>query len=296
MTSTSACDRCAKTVKPDEDHIECMGFCDQVYHVRCINLNLPFVRILREKINLFWMCDECSKLMKYARFRNTVSSLGNVISTVIGSQLTGLSELKTEMAKNNNQVAQLTHIVNAATPGTSARPNHDRLSKRRRGDTETPTKPTTGTRVIGTSDTLAVNAPSSLFWVYLSRFHPSVKRDVVEKLVRDGLRTTEPVKVVSLVKKATDPLSMNFISYKVGIPMKLKENALNPETWPQGIVYREFEDTQVKNNVWLPPDIPALPAVPETIPGGSPTGTPFGTPAPLDMPVPLGTPSITVTP
>ncbi|XP_065090169.1 titin-like [Ochlerotatus camptorhynchus] len=148
MTSTSACDRCAKTVKPDEDHIECMG-------------------ILREKINLFWKCDECSKFMKYTRFRNTVSSLGNVISTVIGSQLTGLSELKTEMAKNNNQVAQLTHIVNAATPGTSARPNHDRPSKRRRGDTETPTKPTTGTRVIGTSDTLAVNAPSSLFWSFL---------------------------------------------------------------------------------------------------------------------------------
>lgn len=289
VATASACDRCAKTVKKNEEYIECMGFCNSVVHMKCDNLNLPFIKNIQERANLFWMCDECTKLMKITRFKSVVSSLGCVISAVLENQLTGLSELKAEISKtnkqvadviveNNNQVAQLANMVNVATPGRA--PNKERPSKRFREDTDAPNVVITGTRNIGNNSALAVKPAPNLFWVYLSRFHPSVKEDAVENLVRDGLQTSEPIKVVSLVKKGADLSAMNFISFKVGVPVELKDAALDPGSWPEGIVFREFEGPS-KNAVWLPPAVSITSAQTR---GGTPVGTPFGTPAPFETP------------
>lgn len=282
MTAITACDRCAKTVKRNENFIECMGFCNNVVHMKCDNLNIEFITTIRERPNLFWMCDECTKLMKVTRFKSVVSSLGCAISTVIENQMTGISELKAEISKNNqqvaevivennNQVAQLANIVNASTPVPA--PNRERPSKRRREDTETSNAITLGTRNIASDIAVAVKPAANLFWMYLSRFHPSVKEDVVENLAREGLQTREPLKVVSLVKKGADLSSMNFISFKVGVPVELKDVALNPNTWPEGILFREFEG-QSKNSVWLPPAMSTT----------TRDGTPFSTPAPVPTP------------
>nr|XP_019542423.2 uncharacterized protein LOC109413165 [Aedes albopictus] len=298
MATTSACDRCAKTVKKNEEYIECMGFCKNVVHKKCENLAMPTVKDIQERSNVHWMCDECSKLMKICRFKSVVSSLGCVISTVIESQMNGLSELKAELSKNNkqvadvlnennNQVAQLANIVNAATPGRV--PNRERPSKRRREDSAVPNSnpiSNTGTRSVASNAVLTVKPAPNLFWVYLSRFHPTVKEDVVEELVRDGLQTSEPIKVISLVKKGADLSSMNFISFKVGVPVELKDAALDPGTWPEGIVSREFEG-QSKNTVWLPPTttVSSDQALIDT-----PASTPFGTPIPVITPAPLDSP------
>ena len=286
MTNSAACGRCAKMVKKEDDYIECMGFCDQICHTRCAGLNNPFVKVLRDKTNLFWMCDECVKLMKYARFKNVVSSLDGVISIVIGNQLNGILELKDEMIKNNHHVAQLTNKVNAVTPLRVL--NRDRPSKRRRGDVETPNKLSTGTRSVG-NDTLVAGPQLSLFWVYLSRFHPTVTIDVVEKLTRDRLQTRDKIKVVSLVKKGTDPLSLNFVSFKVGVPIECKAAALDPNTWPKGIVFRQFDDYQVKATVWLPSTDRDLPSTPRAGPSNdTAAGSSFATPSAVVSLAPFG--------
>ncbi|XP_053687077.1 uncharacterized protein LOC128736613 [Sabethes cyaneus] len=286
MTNCSACDRCAKTLKKADDHITCMGFCDQACHVRCAGFNGPFSKILHENPNLFWMCDECVKLMKFARFKSVVSSLGNVISTVIEGQINGISELKDEIVRNNHQVAKLADKVNAATPMRI--PDRDRPSKRRRGDSVTPNKPATGTRPVENRDKLVVSSPPNLFWVYLSRFHPTVTTDVVEGLVRDGLQIRDAIRVVPLVKKGTDLQSLNFVSFKVGIPLKYKAAALTPDCWPQGIAFREFDDARSNSAVWLPPIPTAPPATPAVKPpGNSAVDTLSVTPMALDSPAPL---------
>ncbi|XP_053691926.1 uncharacterized protein LOC128740410 [Sabethes cyaneus] len=296
MTEFTACDRCAKTIKKEEDLLRCMGFCDQVCHTRCAGLNVPFIKFVRSNNNLFWMCDECVRLMKFARFKSTVSSLGNVISSVVAGQMSGISELKDEIVRNNNEVAKLADKVNAATPMRI--PARDRPAKRRRGDSETPNKPTTGTRVVDNPENLVVGTPPKLFWVYLSRFHPTVTSEVVERLVRDGLLNQEPVRVISLVKKGADLQSLNFISFKVGIPLAYKNAALNPDTWPQGIVFREFDDVRTNSAVWLPPTAPDPPATPlvghnDNSGAGSSSVTPMVlTPVPLELP-PTAAPSLT---
>ena len=114
-------------------------------------------------------------------------------------QLHSFSELKDEIVKNNLHEAKLADKV---IPATLVRiPNRDRPAKRRRGEAETSIEPAVGTRHVENHDRLVANSPPDLFWVYLSRFYPTVTVDVVEKLVRDGLQTRDAIKVVSLVKK-----------------------------------------------------------------------------------------------
>lgn len=287
MTDSAACDRCAKTVKNSDDFIECMGFCDQVCHARCANLNGPFVKILREKSNLFWMCDECVKLMKFTRFKSAVASLGSVISSLMGNQINCISELKDEIVKNNKQVAQLADRVITTTPLPTR--FSDRPSKRRRGELETPNKPACGARAVSHIEPLLADPKPNLFWIYLSRFHPTVNADVVEKLAREGLKTCDTVKVVSLVKKGVDPKTLNFISYKVGVPLEFKDVALSPDTWPQGIMFREFENSQAKSAVWLPPMTPAQHLTPTVERNNDEAAGPStDTPVAFTTPIPFG--------
>lgn len=249
----NACDRCAKAVKTDDDFIECMGFCEQLMHARCAGLNVPFIKNIKERNNLFWMCDECVKVMKLSRFRSTLHSFTGIVSSLMQSQQASIAELRDEISKNGRQITQLAEKVNAATP---IRPisslSVSRPTKRRRAESTTRSEIITGTRECENRELLIVQPPPEMFWIYLSRFHPSVSVSVVEQLTREGLQTEEPIKVVSLVKKGTDLSSMNFVSFKVGVHPSLKMVALSPQTWPKGVVFREFEDTQTKN-VWLPP-------------------------------------------
>jgi len=85
-----ACDRCVKTMKEGELHVQCMGFCSRTVHAKCANMNSSFLKVLAERQNLFWMCDECAKLMKLARFRTTVSSMGSVISAINKGRVSSL--------------------------------------------------------------------------------------------------------------------------------------------------------------------------------------------------------------
>lgn len=51
---------------------------------------------------------------------------------------------------------------------------------------------------------------------------------------------------------------MNFISYKIGIDAKLRDVALKSDTWPKGLLFREFEDNGSKNMRRPPLDTPAV--------------------------------------
>ncbi|XP_058838102.1 uncharacterized protein LOC131693870 [Topomyia yanbarensis] len=291
---TSACDHCAKTVKSDDDFIECMGFCKNVVHMQCDKqLNKPFLKKLAENPNLFWMCNECVKLMKFARFRDTVSSLGCVIAAIAGKTDDVCAELKAELSKNNQQISHLARKVSTATPvrpnsGTSRPPQ-----KRRREDGPDPSSILVGGRkLVDNSNILTVPPPIPLLWMYLSRFHPSVSKETVEKMSKEGLNCNEEIKVIPLVKKGIDVSTLNFISFKVGVHPKYREAALNPDTWPQGILFREFEDSRTQN-IWCPPtDFPTpseVACIPLSQPGPS---TLQRTPQRLAMPLYQATPPL----
>lgn len=253
---SSACDKCAKPVKGDDEFVSCMAFCDRMIHLKCssIKLNKAFVNVIHSSPNLFWMCDECVKLVKCARFKSAISSFGSVIKSITEKQEIANAEIKNEMAKQGELIAQLSKKIGPSTPAIMDPGNHSRQPplKRRREDGLSSSRPLIGgTKAVTDSTVLTVPEPVEMFWLYLSRIHPSVKPDVIAKLVKTSVQSEDSVKVVPLVKRGFDTSRMNFISYKVGMDPKLREVALNSDSWPRGILFREFVDNGPKNS-WLP--------------------------------------------
>lgn len=258
---TSACDRCAKTIKRTDEVITCMGFCDHVVHLRCGSIDKTLNDSISDLPNLHWMCDECTKLVKIARFRKTVSSLGHTITELTKYQETANAELKSVLAKHSEQIAELSNRINVATPSlpASATSVNRRATKRRRTENDKPTvKPLIG----GTKSSVdigiaTVQPPKPMFWIYLSRLHPSVKSESVEKLTMDCLNC-DSAKAIPLIKKGTDVNSLNFISFKVGVDPKYRAIAVDPSSWPKGILFREFEDNRAQS-YWMPePSTPSI--------------------------------------
>lgn len=233
-----------------------MAFCDRMVHMKCTSkqLNKPFLKIVLENPNLMWMCDECAKLMKMARFKSAVSSFGEAINAITERQESVHAEIRKELEKQGQQIAQLSKRMTPSAPIILESGNSSRQPplKRRRDEDLPPSKPLVGgTKIVADVSVLTVPEPVELFWLYLSRIHPSVKPEVVEKLAKECLQCDDPIKVVPLVKRGTDISRWSFISYKIGIDPKLRENALNADSWPKGILFREFEDNSSKN-LWLP--------------------------------------------
>lgn len=255
---TAACDRCAKSIKRGEEVIICMGFCDHVVHLRCANIDKNIIKAINDSSNLNWMCDECVKLMKLTRFRNVISSVGNTINELTRNQQAAHDELKRELMKHSEQIAQLSNQFNSVTPLHPASINR-RASKRRRMENDPQvTKPFLGgTKTTDTISIATVPQPTALFWIYLSRLHPSVKPDAVEKLTKESLQCNS-AKAIPLIKQGTDVNSLNFISFKVGIDPEYRTAALDPSSWPSGILFREFENTN-ERNYWMPePSTPSI--------------------------------------
>uniref|UniRef100_A0A182J088 Uncharacterized protein n=1 Tax=Anopheles atroparvus TaxID=41427 RepID=A0A182J088_ANOAO len=116
-----------------------------------------------------------------------------------------------------------------------------------------------GTGLVTSRALLTVPPTEAKFWLYLTRIAPSVPLAEVEAFAREQLGT-EDATVVRLLAKDRDPSTLSFISYKVGLSPELRDKALDPTTWPCGMVFREFADSGSSSkttNSFRQPNLPA---------------------------------------
>lgn len=251
----SACDYCAKQVKDDEPFIKCMGFCEGVVHMRCtktgsLKMNTSFLKIVYECTNLFWMCDECSKLMKITRFRTVMESVGDTVNNMQEGQDLKNAELRDLITENGKQLLLLSkRVTSLSTANQSGTPKPKPTPKRTRGSDPVPSKPLVfGTNALGNASITCVPPEEKLFRLYVTRFANHTTASQVEELVKNAIGQNELVQVTALVKKGVDPLSLPFISFKVGVNIAHKEAISNPAIWPGNCGFREFEDLQRKTS------------------------------------------------
>lgn len=244
-----ACKRCQKAVSDSAtDVIFCRGYCGQSFHVFCANVDLPLLNTLKENCrNVFWMCDECADLFSNDHFRH-VSSRCAVQSATEGD---AIKPLKDDIAKLTDAINTLSAKVNTKPPTTPLlgdRPSFNRLfantPKRARYDLEPPaTSSTRGTKAM--CDLVkTVPTGDDRVWIYLSAFHPSTTEDEIIKLVQKclNLETQHECKVTKLIPKGKNLADLNFVSFKVGINQTFRDASLSCDTWPENVLFREFED------------------------------------------------------
>ena len=264
----SSCVQCSKSVK-SLDFIKC-HFCEHTAHTKCIGwtrANLDFVN--NQSPNLSWFCNDCVSALDQLKARNSSLTTVNLVSTVSDCVNDCLKEFKLELDKTNCALQALSDQFNTSS---AAKPASNRLTGKRPRDTgykTTPSgRPTSallgGTRKVSDAVKVVDTVPKPVdkFWLYLSRIAPHVTEEDVAAMVQECVTGSEPV-VKKLVKKDADLSSFAFVSFKVGVDRELKDNALDPSIWPNGIFFREFDDRRKKEDFWKPkaPKVPRIEAL-----------------------------------
>ncbi|XP_055590195.1 uncharacterized protein LOC129742329 [Uranotaenia lowii] len=75
---------------------------------------------------------------------------------------------------------------------------------------------------------------------------PQITDEDVDKIISRCLNPSTPVEMKRLLPKGVDGSTRRYVSFKIGLDPMYKDAALNPMTWPTGLLFREFVD-QPKN-------------------------------------------------
>lgn len=195
--------------------------------------------------NLFWMCDDCADLFENSHLRS-ISKAADEKSPLV-SLTEAINNLQTEIKQLSSKPTP-----SVQSPGFKRWPviGPVRSAKRLRGPdlAQKATECQSGSKQVGQNVlTVPISAKeSNKFWLYLSRIRPNVSNEEISAMARANLEMSQDPDVVKLVAKGADVSNMNFISFKIGLDPALKKQALDPSTWPEGIMFREFEDYSQK--------------------------------------------------
>lgn len=224
-----------------------------------------------------WLCEECRSTVKsrslsellsaneiitqiksfkseMAKLKEQMTTLSEAIGDCTANLQSGISQLERKVEENNCRLdaaldkAKQNDVFIPGGSGYSG-VRDDLSAKRNQRDYSGGVVGTGEVDLNGLSvPSLVATAEPEQFWLYLSGFHRQVTSEDVSKVVRCCLHTESEAKVVMLVPKNVDMSRLTFISFKVGLPVDLKDAALLPSTWPQGIRFREFENKPAKNH------------------------------------------------
>lgn len=237
-------------------------------HTKCIGWSRSNLDFVTNQANLLWFCNDCVLTLGRQHAQCSSAATVNLASTVSECVNECMKELKIELDKTNCAVKALSDKFNISS---AAKPASYRIPGKRPLDTGykgTPSgRPTPalmgGTRKITNAVKVVATVPKPVdkFWLYLSRIAPHVTEDDVTAMVRECVAGSEPV-VKKLVKKEADLSSYAFVSFKVGLNAELRDNALNPSVWPDGLFFRAFDDRRQAEDFWMPraPKVPRMEA------------------------------------
>lgn len=260
----SECYQCSNLIKSFE-FMQCK-FCNLAVHIKCVGLKRSNMDFVNERKNVLWVCDKCIDELEILK-ENRPITCNEIVTGVSEAIKESLANLKTDL-----QVTRaLTESIAGKMPSkgnssaNSARTAWPSIKRTREAAKETPkTRPdvklTIGTKSVDKDDLTVetVAKPPEKFWLYLSRIARHVTEADISQLVKNCLQTEDSIEVRKLVRKGADLAQFAFISFKVGVDVKLKNTALDPTVWPKGVYFREFENVSNERDFWGPAKIPRI--------------------------------------
>lgn len=185
--------------------------------------------------NLYWMCDKCVELFENSHLRTI--AIKPIDPAPLDSLTKAITELRTEIKQMTTNSSR-----SAPTPGTwhmleSGQPVKQ-IAESKKVDNCLHGSKATHQDVVS----VPTFSEQKKFWLYMSRIRPDVTNESVLGMVKANLNLSENPDIVKLVPKGRDVSTLTFVSFKIGLDPGLKDRALDPSTWPEGIMFREFED------------------------------------------------------
>lgn len=224
------CSKCDSAIVGIEQ-VACRGFCGGSFHMGCAGVSRALLGYFTtHRSNLYWMCDKCVELFENSHLRSI--AIKPIDTAPLVSLTQAISELRTE-------IKQLASNSTSTASPPAPRPI-PQVEKPRIVD-----NCLSGSKA-SCQDVVCVPTYSEpkKFWLYLSRIRPDVANESVLGMVKANLNLSENPDIVKLVPKGKDVSNLTFISFKIGLDPGLKSQALDPSTWPEGIMFREFNGSQ----------------------------------------------------
>lgn len=239
----------------DLEPLRC-GYCEGYLHIsqQCCGINARGLKEHFASGKLLLICSSCREELKGRSISSYIVNTKQSHSPSIPNLAAQFQQLCGVVEALSNKIDDFTSVPKPppATPLCDTPVWPRRSVKRRRDEPQLPIHATSahGTKDISLDD---LSVPSILpaavpikFWLYLSGLNPLATNNDVQKIVSRCLDTPETVEVIRLVPKDKDVTSLSFVSFKVGLDPILKSRALDPSSWPVGLLFREFID-QPKN-------------------------------------------------
>lgn len=251
------CGECKLAVN-DLEPMRC-GFCDTFFHInqQCCGLNSRLCKDFFTLGKIMFICPTCRVTLNGRSICTYVADLKLNQTT----QSQNLNELPAQVQKLFDVVDVLSKKIDSlpsksmnedppfgtpsAMPATPIWPTKN--TKRRRTERiPINVESDRGANNIDLSDlsvpSIVSTAAQNRFWLYLSGLNPQLTDGDIQKIVTRCLHTAEPVVAIRLVRKGMDVTNFSYVSYKIGLDPNLKNVALDPASWPTGMLFREFVD------------------------------------------------------
>ena len=284
------CAECCNKIL-DTDLYSCDGFCRRSFHTSCIDLEASFLVSMRQSTQLKWFCSECNEKLNEILKNDLHQFLIDHIQVPIMNAIKKMSDSKSKgtlidksSSANGESSKQPKEIVKKALGNANQRKTSIDLSlNRSSSDPKTTAKRNLRSASRTTKNSPTVGTPSSVpddvfiaknqetpkssnpskpaeakamdklvvvpprFWLFFGRLQPDTSIEDVRGAVTECMGTTD-IKVLPLFRQ---PVNQEYISFKVGIPLDMKDKALAPETWPNRLFVKEFNNKPRKNANFL---------------------------------------------
>lgn len=211
----------------------------------CVKVDVPVLEVMGTlPDNLFWMCDDCSRLFMNCHFCHLIKDTDEGPSKFAES----INTIQSDITKLASTVAALNEKVEAQSTSDSDWPNLG--SKRPRDPSTDPPAKTSipaasrGKKAMTSVPIIADKESDYLWYIWLSSFPPFVSEDDICTMVKECLSVEDddPIVVKMLMKKETDVTKLSSVTFKVGVSRDYRDSSLDADNSPEGLAFREFID------------------------------------------------------
>lgn len=213
----------------------CEGRCAGKFHASCVGVSEDQLCALSK--NIIWICDNC--MVDFCKARDAISGSSETHTSAGISITAQLEEMKSQIATISNAIAKLNVSV---APNVSANPHSTPV---------TSPIPANNASVCTADCTTRPNSRDD-FSLLLTNIDRHVTENDIVCLVSESLCAPRPecMMVTKLVPSWKSCEDLDFISFKITLHERWKQSALNANTWPRGLKFREF--ARRNNCPWKP--------------------------------------------
>ena len=249
-----------------ENFFACSGECSKIIHYSCVGMKKPVFDAISTIPNFSWRCNDCMEYKNICKSQNesfmkkisdTLISL-NETSSIIKNKIDKLPSSLGSPVINKINKNKIEKIENSArvtrskqnekdlqTMGASKSSNASVESSDSNTDVNNSKKNFVNNNVfIGNNNecnnSLRVVEPSK--WIFISRLHKDIGNDDIKNYIMEKFKI-EDVKVVR-IKPRIEYEDINYVSFKIGVPVKNFDQLLQPSSWPVGVLIKEFINYQ----------------------------------------------------